>query len=82
VDNDVGPEIAPAEANIRFHLSIQSSFGDLLGKLVEQFFRAAAQAVNILADKASLFHLDNPFTTVFLTQLAARIQPRVGKRLL
>ena len=65
VNNDVGTEVATAEANIGFDFGIDRLGGDHIGKIFHQRFRAAAQAIDILADKAGLFHGgDIPFSLV------------------
>ena len=56
MNDDIRPKIAAPEANIRLHLGIERSRRDLFGKLIHESFRAAAQAVDVLAYEASLFH--------------------------
>jgi hypothetical protein len=73
MDDDIGTEIAPAKTDIRLHLGIDGPRRYLLSNLVHQLFRAAALAIDVLADKASLFHLLTPFPYL-LTQKSAQMQ--------
>ena len=52
-------EVAAAETDVGLDFGINRFRGDHFGKFFHQGLRAAAQAVDVLADEAVLFHRDN-----------------------
>jgi hypothetical protein len=77
MDDNVGTDITAAKANVRLDLGINRFFRHLASQLLHELFRAPAQAINVLADKASLFHQtespSNSLLSVFMRAIQARM---------